>query len=175
MTLVPAYTRTCKRGWETLATLKIQNVKSLPEVLTIPQVHQIVDACTTQRVAVYFWTVYSMGLRLEEGLNLQTGDIVEVPVRFEQANDYYGFQFGLRFDPTMIELLEVMPEVGDWINFGVFPGRVNTSWSRAAPLLFLPDAPIFRLRIKALAALQLADVFSLTTGLLHASLQARPP
>jgi integrase/recombinase XerD len=69
------YTRTCKREWQTLATLKIQNVKSLPEVLTIPQVHRIIDACTTQRVAVYFWTVYSMGLRLEEGLNLQVGDI----------------------------------------------------------------------------------------------------
>lgn len=69
------YTRTVKRDWQTLATLKIQNVKSLPEVLTIPQVHQIIDACTTQRIAVYFWTVYSMGLRLEEGLNLQVGDI----------------------------------------------------------------------------------------------------
>ena len=69
------YTRTCKRAWETLATLKIQNVKSLPEVLTIPQVHQIIDACTVPRIAVYYWTVYSMGLRLEEGLNLQVGDI----------------------------------------------------------------------------------------------------
>jgi len=69
------YTRTVKREWETLATLKIQNVKALPEVLTIPQVHQIINACTKQRMAVYFWTVYSMGLRLEEGLNLQVGDI----------------------------------------------------------------------------------------------------
>lgn len=69
------YTRTCKRDWQTLATLKIQNVKSLPEVLTISHVHQVVDACKTQRIAVYFWTVYSMGLRLEEGLNLQVGDI----------------------------------------------------------------------------------------------------
>lgn len=69
------YTRTCKREWQTLATLKIQNVKSLPEVLTIPQVHQIMDFCTMPRIATYFWTVYSMGLRLEEGLNLQVGDI----------------------------------------------------------------------------------------------------
>lgn len=69
------YTRTCRRDWETLATMKLQNVKSLPEVLTIPQVHQIIDACTTKRMAIYFWTVYSMGLRLEEGLNLQVGDI----------------------------------------------------------------------------------------------------
>lgn len=69
------YTRTCRRDWQTLATMKIQNVKSLPEVLTIPQVHQIIDACRVPRIGVYLWTVYSMGLRLEEGLNLQVGDV----------------------------------------------------------------------------------------------------
>ncbi len=69
------YTRTCKREWQTLAQMKLQNVKSLPEVLTVPQVHQIINACSKQRMAVYFWTVYSLGLRLQEGLNLQVGDI----------------------------------------------------------------------------------------------------
>ena len=69
------YTRTCKRDWDSLKQMKIQNVKALPEVLTIAQVGQIIDACTQQRMAVYFWTVYSMGLRLQEGLNLQVGDI----------------------------------------------------------------------------------------------------
>jgi len=69
------YTRTCKRNWQTLAQMKLQNVKSLPEVLTIRQVHQIIEAATTQRMAVYFWTVYSLGLRMQEGLNLQVGDI----------------------------------------------------------------------------------------------------
>ena len=69
------YTRTCRRDWDTLAQMKIKDVKSLPEVLTIEQVHQIIDCCTRQRMAVYFWTVYSLGLRLEEGLNLHLGDI----------------------------------------------------------------------------------------------------
>jgi integrase/recombinase XerD len=26
-------------------------------------------------MAVYFWTVYSLGLRMQEGLNLQVGDV----------------------------------------------------------------------------------------------------
>jgi integrase/recombinase XerD len=69
------YTRTCKRNWETLAKMKLQNVKSLPEVLTIQQVHSIIDHCTTKRMTTYFWTVYSLGLRMQEGLNLQVGDI----------------------------------------------------------------------------------------------------
>lgn len=69
------YTRTCRREWQTLAQMKVPNVKALPEVITIPQVHSIIDACTTERIGVYFWTVYSMGLRLNEGLHLQVGDI----------------------------------------------------------------------------------------------------
>jgi len=69
------YTRTCKRDWQTLKQMKLQNVKSLPEVITREQVLQIIKAANTQRMAVYFWTVYSLGLRMQEGLNLQVGDI----------------------------------------------------------------------------------------------------
>ena len=64
------YTRTCKRNWETLATMKLQQAKTLPEVLTIEQVHAIIDACRVERIALFYWTVYSMGLRLEEGVSL---------------------------------------------------------------------------------------------------------
>jgi integrase/recombinase XerD len=69
------YTRTCKRNWDTLAKMKLQNINALPEVLTGTQVHRIIDACTTDRMAAYFWTVYSLGLRMQEGLNLQVGDV----------------------------------------------------------------------------------------------------
>jgi site-specific recombinase XerD len=69
------YTRTCRRDWQTLAQMKLQNITALPEVLTVQQVHQIVDLATTQRMRTYFWTVYSMGLRLNEGLHLQVGDV----------------------------------------------------------------------------------------------------
>ncbi|MCR9295458.1 MAG: site-specific integrase [bacterium] len=69
------YTRTCKRDWDSLKQMKLQNVKSLPEVITRKQVLQIIALARTQRMAVYFWTVYSLGLRMQEGLNLQVGDI----------------------------------------------------------------------------------------------------
>ena len=69
------FTRTCRRDWRTLAETKLQNIKSLPEVITIAQVHQIIDACSTIRMAIFFWTVYSLGLRIEEGLNLHVGDL----------------------------------------------------------------------------------------------------
>ncbi len=66
---------TCRRDWDVLKMLKLQNITALPEVLTIGQVHQIMSATTTHRMFVYFWTVYSLGLRLNEGLHLQVGDI----------------------------------------------------------------------------------------------------
>jgi integrase/recombinase XerD len=69
------YSRTCKRQWETLATMKLQQAKTLPEVLTVGQVHSIIDACRVERIALFFWTAYSLGLRLEETRNLQVGDI----------------------------------------------------------------------------------------------------
>ena len=69
------FTRTCRRNWKVLSETKLQNIKALPDVLTINEVHRIIDACTTIRMSTFFWTVYSLGLRLEEGLNLQIGDI----------------------------------------------------------------------------------------------------
>ena len=69
------FTHTCKRDWEVIRMLKLQNINTLPEVLTIMQVHRLVASATTKRMFVYFWTVYSMGLRLNEALHLQVGDI----------------------------------------------------------------------------------------------------
>ena len=58
--------------------LRLKNVKTLPEVITRQQVRQIILAATTLRMRIFFWTVYSMGLRLNEALHLQVGDI-DVP------------------------------------------------------------------------------------------------
>ena len=69
------YTRTCKRDWDTFSMLKLQNITQLPEVLTLAQVHQLIGQATTLRIFTYFWTVYSLGLRLNEALHLQTTDL----------------------------------------------------------------------------------------------------
>ncbi len=69
------YTRTCKRSWKTLSNMKLQRAKTMPEVLTINQVHDIIDATGVERIACFYWTVYSMGLRLDEARHLETTDI----------------------------------------------------------------------------------------------------
>jgi len=69
------YTKTCKRRWKSLDQFKLQNVKALPVVMTVKEVHSIIARCSTLRMKAFFWTTYSLGLRLEEALNLQVGDI----------------------------------------------------------------------------------------------------
>jgi site-specific recombinase XerD len=69
------YQTTCPRDWNVMKMLRLKNDKTLPEVITRQQVRQIILAATTQRMRVFFWTVYSMGLRLGEALHLQVGDI----------------------------------------------------------------------------------------------------
>ena len=44
-------------------------------MLTIDEVRQILDAVRTPHNKAFLWTVYSLGLRLQEGLALQVGDI----------------------------------------------------------------------------------------------------
>jgi integrase/recombinase XerD len=69
------YTHTVPRDWQTLKKLRIPRPQSLPDVLSIDEVRRLIDAVRTPHNKAYFWTVYSLGLRLQEGLNLQVGDI----------------------------------------------------------------------------------------------------
>ena len=69
------YTHTVPRDWRTLKQLRIPRPQSLPDVLSIDEVRRLIDAVRTPHNKAFFWTVYSLGLRLQEGLNLQVGDI----------------------------------------------------------------------------------------------------
>jgi integrase/recombinase XerD len=69
------YSRTVKRDWETLRTIRIPYERKLPAVMSINEVHQVIAAVKGEHNRVFFQTVYSLGLRLQEGLHLQIGDI----------------------------------------------------------------------------------------------------
>ena len=53
----------------------IPSQSRLPDVLSTDEVRRLIDAVRTPHNRAYFWTVYSLGLRLTEGLHLQVGDI----------------------------------------------------------------------------------------------------
>jgi integrase/recombinase XerD len=69
------YSHTAPRDWPTLKRLRVQQQKRLPDVLSVNEVRQLIGAVRSHRHRTYFWTVYSLGLRLTEGLHLQVGDI----------------------------------------------------------------------------------------------------
>jgi site-specific recombinase XerD len=69
------YSHTMPRDWRTLQKLRIPKAKTLPDVLTINEVHQLIDAVYRPHIQIFFWTVYSLGLRVDEALHLQVGDI----------------------------------------------------------------------------------------------------
>jgi site-specific recombinase XerD len=69
------YSHTMVRDWATLLKLRVPRHKTLPDVLTIDEVRRIMDAVRTPHNKAFLWTVYSLGLRLQEGLALQVGDI----------------------------------------------------------------------------------------------------
>ncbi len=69
------YSQTCPRDWNVLNKLKVPKQTMLPDVLSIDEVQQIIAAVKQHHHAAFFLTLYTLGLRLEEGLNLQIGDI----------------------------------------------------------------------------------------------------
>jgi integrase len=69
------YSTTCRRNWDVLKKLRIPKQTTLPDVLTICEVHAIIAATRQHHNAAFLSTAYTLGLRLEEALNLQVGDI----------------------------------------------------------------------------------------------------
>lgn len=64
-----------KRDWHLLELVRVARERILPVVLTQEEVRLITNAVTTFHNHVFLWTLYSCGLRLQEALNLQLGDI----------------------------------------------------------------------------------------------------
>jgi site-specific recombinase XerD len=69
------YRYTLDKQWEWLSIVKPPQLKSLPDILTTSQVSRIINETKQLRYQVFFLTLYSMGLRLSEGLNLTVYDI----------------------------------------------------------------------------------------------------
>ena len=69
------YTRTVPRDWQILKNLRIPRQRTLPDVLSVEEVRRLIEAVRRPHLRAYFWTVYSLGLRRQEGLRLQVGDI----------------------------------------------------------------------------------------------------
>ncbi len=66
--------------------IKPPRVKRIPNIVTIEEASQLFAATRKLSYRVLFFTLYSMGLRLGEGLQLQTGDIDAIRKRVHIRN-----------------------------------------------------------------------------------------
>ena len=64
-----------KRDWQWLNIIKPPKVKTIPDILTPSEIERLIGKTRKLRYRVFLLTTYSMGLRLEEALSLQVGDI----------------------------------------------------------------------------------------------------
>ena len=69
------YSRVLNKTWEDIPLIKPPKTSRIPDVLTIEQLHQLIAATSKLSYRVFFFTLYSLGLRLGEGIALKTGDI----------------------------------------------------------------------------------------------------
>ncbi len=69
------YTHVLQKEWHNIPVIRSPKVKRIPDILSIDEVNQLVGATRKLSYRVFFFTIYSMGLRLSEGLQLQVGDI----------------------------------------------------------------------------------------------------
>ena len=69
------YRYTLDKQWEWLAIVKPPQVSRIPDILTSKQVSDVITQTKKFRYQVFFMTLYSMGLRLSEGLNLTIHDV----------------------------------------------------------------------------------------------------
>ena len=80
------YTNVLKKTWEDIPLIKPPKATRIPDILTIEQANQLFTATNKLSYKVFFFTIYSMGLRLGEGIKLTVGDIDSVHMRAHIRN-----------------------------------------------------------------------------------------
>ena len=64
-----------KLDWQWVYIIKPPTVFTIPDILSLTEIERLISTTRKLRYRVFFLTTYSLGLRLEETLSLQVGDI----------------------------------------------------------------------------------------------------
>lgn len=69
------YAHVLRKPWEEPGLVKPPKTQRLPDIVTTAELQRLLAATHVLSYRVFFFTLYSMGLRLGEGLRLRVGDI----------------------------------------------------------------------------------------------------
>ena len=75
------YTYVLEKPWVNLNLIKPPKTVRIPDILTLDEAQQLFMATQKLSYRVFFFTLYSLGLRLSEGLALEVDDIDAVRLR----------------------------------------------------------------------------------------------
>jgi integrase/recombinase XerD len=84
------YAKVLHQDWPAPHLIKAPHSQRLPDIVTVAQMQQIIMSTKVLSYRVFFYVLYSLGLRLGEGLRLQVGDIdgdrMRVQIRDAKGN-----------------------------------------------------------------------------------------
>jgi len=80
------YAKVLDKPWPDADLVKPPSSFTLPDIITVPQAQQIFMSTRVLSYRVFFFTLYSLGLRLGEGLRLHIGDIDADRMRVQVRN-----------------------------------------------------------------------------------------
>lgn len=80
------YTNVLGKTWNDIPLVKPPKSTKIPDILSVEQLNQLFATTNILSYKVFFFTIYSMGLRLGEGINLTVGDIDSTNMRVHIRN-----------------------------------------------------------------------------------------
>ncbi len=80
------YIHVLKKNWVDIPIIKPPKTTRIPDIITPDEVNRLLMSTHKLSYRVFFFTLYSMGLRLGEGLRLQVGDIDAINHRVHIRN-----------------------------------------------------------------------------------------
>lgn len=80
------YAHVLRQPWPAAGLIKPPKTRQLPDILTVEEAGQLFATTRVLSYRVFYFTLYSLGLRLSEGLRLQVGDIDAARMRVHIRN-----------------------------------------------------------------------------------------
>jgi len=132
------YTHVLNKTWEDIPVVKPPKTARIPDILSVNQVEQLIAETNRLSYKVFFFTIYSMGLRLGEGIRLTVGDIDSDNMRVHIRNAKGNKDRLVPLPENTLRILRRFWAVHRHPNF-VFPNR-----KRGLKNAHLVDRPIER-------------------------------
>ncbi len=80
------YTNVLQKTWKDIPLIKPPKTSRIPDIITIEQANQLFRETNKLSYKVFFFTLYSLGLRLGEGIKLMVKDIDSTNMRVHIRN-----------------------------------------------------------------------------------------